>query len=38
MDDLRKGDEVLNEMNPPGEGLGRRTGVEVYEVAVDVRV
>jgi hypothetical protein len=38
MDDLRKGDEVLNEMSPPGEGLGRRTGVEVYEVAVDVRV
>jgi hypothetical protein len=36
-DDRRQGDEVLNTMNPPGEGLGRRTSVEMYEVAVDVR-
>ncbi len=37
-DDLRKGDEVLNSMNPPDDGLGRRTSVETYEVAVDVRM
>ena len=37
-DDMRTGDEVLNEMNPPGEGMGRRTSVEMYEVAVDVRL
>jgi hypothetical protein len=36
-DDLRQGDQALNAMNPPGEGLGRRTSVETYEVAVDVR-
>jgi hypothetical protein len=37
-EDLRKGDETLNAMNPPGEGLGRRTSVEMYEVAVDRRL
>jgi hypothetical protein len=37
-DDLRKGDEVLNAMTPPGDGMGRRTSVDVYEVAVDVRM
>lgn len=37
-DDLRAGDAVLNEMSPPGDGLGRRTAVEVYEVAVDERM
>lgn len=36
-EDLRKGDEVLNSMNPPEEGIGRRLPVETYEVAVDVR-
>ena len=36
-EDLRKGDEVLNSMTPPGEGMGRRASVETYEVAVDVR-
>jgi hypothetical protein len=36
--DMRKGDATLNEMSPPGEGLGRRTSVEMYEVAADVRV
>lgn len=36
-DDLRKGDEVLNSMNPPEEGVGKRAPVEMYEVAVDVR-
>ncbi len=37
-EDLRKGDEVLNAMSPPGEGMGRRASVETYEVAVDVRL
>ncbi len=37
-DDMRTGDEVLNQMTPPGEGMGRRTSVEMYEVGVDVRV
>ena len=32
-----EGDEALNSMNPPEEGIGRRTPVEMYEVAVDVR-
>ncbi len=36
-EDLRKGDEVLNSMNPPEEGIGQRTSVEMYEVVVDVR-
>jgi hypothetical protein len=37
-EDLRKGDQVLNSMSPPsGEGMGRRSSVETYEVAVDVR-
>jgi hypothetical protein len=36
-EDRRKGDETLNSMSPPGEGMGRRTGVENYEVAVDVK-
>jgi hypothetical protein len=29
---------VLNEMEPPGEGMGRRASVEVYEVGFDVRL
>ena len=37
-DDLRRGDEALNAMSPPSEGMGRRTSLETYEVAVDVRV
>jgi hypothetical protein len=37
-DDLRTGDETLNSMNPPGDGMGRRASVEKYEVAVDVRI
>jgi hypothetical protein len=36
-EDLRQGNEVLNSMNPPDDGMGRRTSVESYEVAVDVR-
>jgi hypothetical protein len=37
-DDLRKGDETLNAMNPPQDEGGRRVSVETYEVGVDVRV
>ena len=38
-EDLRKGDEALNAMNPPGgEDTGKRTSVEKYEVAVEVRI
>ena len=33
-DDLRKVDEYMNSMNPPS-GTGTRTGVEMYEVAID---
>jgi hypothetical protein len=37
-EDLRKGDEALNAMTPPtDDGPGRRTSVESYEVAVDIR-
>jgi hypothetical protein len=35
-DDYRQGDETLNSMSPPGEGMGRRVAVEKYEVAVKV--
>lgn len=37
-EDLRKGDETLNSMSPPAEGMGDRASVETYEVAVDFRV
>lgn len=38
-EDLRKGDDALNAMNPePGDDVGKRTSVERYEVAVDVRL
>lgn len=37
-DDMRAGDAVLNEMSPPGDGMGRRASVEMYEVAADLRV
>lgn len=36
--DMRTGDRVLDEMSPPGDGMGRRTSVEMYEVAVDMRL
>jgi hypothetical protein len=32
-EDLRRGDEALNAMNP--QGGARRTSVEMYEVAID---
>jgi hypothetical protein len=37
-EDLRQGDRTLNSMNPSADDVGRRTSVETYEVAVDVRV
>jgi hypothetical protein len=37
-DDLRQGDARLNEMSPPGDGMGQRTAVEMYEVAADLRM
>ena len=36
-EDLRKGHEALNAMNPTIADVGKRTSVETYEVAVDVR-
>lgn len=35
-DDYRKGDETLNSMSPPADGMGKRVGVEKYEVAVQL--
>jgi hypothetical protein len=32
-EDLRRGDETLNSLSPE-EGSGRRSGVEIYEVAM----
>jgi hypothetical protein len=36
-EDMRKGDEALSAMNPTNDDAGRRTSVELYEVAVDVK-
>ena len=37
-EDLRKGDEFLNNMTPTaGDNAGKRVSVETYEVGVDVR-
>jgi hypothetical protein len=33
-EDMRRADAALDEMSP-GEGEGRRTGVEIYEVVLD---
>lgn len=33
-EDVRRADAALNEMSP-GEGEGRRSGVEIFEVALD---
>lgn len=35
-EDYRQGDETLNSMSPPGEGMGRRISVEKLELAVRV--
>jgi hypothetical protein len=37
-EDLRKGSEVLDTMDPPGGGFGRRVSVETYEVGFEVRM
>ena len=37
-EDLRTGDEALNNMNPSSDDTGKRTSVENYEVSVDVRL
>ena len=38
VEDMRAGDAVLNDMDPSRDDAGRRTSVEMYEVAVDIRV
>jgi hypothetical protein len=35
-EDYREGDETLNSMSPPADGMGQRVSVEKYEVAVDL--
>jgi len=35
-DEYRQGDETLNSMSPPGEGMGQRVSVEKFELAVHV--
>ena len=35
-EDYAQGDATLNEMSPPGEGMGQRVAVEKLEVAVRV--
>lgn len=37
-DDYRQGDETLNSMSPPGDGMGQRVSVEKFELAVHVEV
>lgn len=37
-EDYREGDQTLNSMSPPGEGMGRRVAVEKYEVALELEV
>jgi len=37
-DDYAQGDRTLNEMSPPGEGMGQRVAVEKYEVAARLEV
>jgi hypothetical protein len=36
-EDLQTGDKALDAMSPPG-NMGQRTAVEMYEVAIDVRL
>lgn len=35
-DDYRRGDETLNSMSPPGDGMGQRVSVDKYEVAIEL--
>jgi hypothetical protein len=37
-DEYRQGDEKLNAMSPPGEGMGRRASVEKYEVGFEIEI
>jgi hypothetical protein len=37
-ENYRQGDETLNSMSPPGDGMGSRVGVDKYEVAFEVEV
>jgi hypothetical protein len=37
-EDMRRGDQALNEMSPPADMTGRRTSVEMFEVAIDREV
>jgi hypothetical protein len=37
-EDYRQGDETLNSMSPPGEGMGNRVSVEKLELVVHVEV
>ena len=37
-EDMRQGDATLNTMSPPNDGMGTRTSVEFYEVAVNLDV
>lgn len=37
-EDYREGDETLNSMSPPGEGMGTRVSVEKMDLAVHVKV
>jgi len=34
-EDVRRANEALNAMSPPTDASGRRTSVEIYEVALD---
>ena len=36
-EDYQQGDETLNSMSPPGEGMGRRVSVEKLELVVRVK-
>jgi len=35
-EDYRQGDETLNSMSPPGDGMGQRVGVDKYELAIEL--
>jgi hypothetical protein len=34
-EDIRRIDEMFNQMSPPDEGGGKRQSVDIYEVAID---
>ncbi len=36
-DDFNRGDEALNNMDPPGPGMGQRVSVEKYEVGAQLK-